>query len=64
MPFFSISETAQNFAHNIGKGGTRQGSEWYWTDKVDRGEAQPRREETIEHALTEPRRQFGRYAVS
>lgn len=37
LPFFSISKTAQDFAHKIGKTGTRQSSEWYWADKVDCG---------------------------
>ena len=32
--------------------------------EVDRREAEPRREETIKHTLTESHRQFGCYAMS
>jgi hypothetical protein len=63
LPFSGISKTAQNFTHKIGKSGTRQSGERYWTDNINCGETQACGEEAIEHALTESRRQFGRYAV-
>src|ERR1700680_284183 len=55
---------AQQILGEVGERRARQRGEWQRAGDVDGGEAEPRREQSIEHAFAEPLREFCRDAVA
>ena len=62
--FISISQAAQQLAHDVAEGGPGQGSKWHGPNNIERGKTESRRHKAIEHTLAQTRRQLGGDAMA